>query len=377
MDELEHLDDLPIWPQQMAERIREAGPAVAGHGDAARRTYRTLAFVADLVASICRSAWQLGACWLLMLILLRLLRLDWNLPPGPWWNWTILLEFSADLLIRSTLMLALVIASLILACRAAARHLHYSLRRSKSPRSRWLATGQALLLAGSTPLALGSVDLETPAGARTELECHATWRVSPLGESWWLLQCPAAEDPSAECRIKRGASTESFAPGRRVVISSGRVERMEFASSIGDCATLVQLVDDKPAEQHLDVRLALPPSVTHISHAPGEKSAIDALDRFGDKLAKAVAQIPRKIEVTNPGGTPGLPENLLDRLVKSQEDIAKEASKRNRLEAAELHLRTSCETARRAMKFNKRADKSIGGDADCMKAIELYMEANP
>lgn len=372
MDELENLDNLPIWPHQMAKKIRAARGAMMNQGDAIHRTYRTLSFVAELLASICRNVWQLGACWLILLVLLRLLRLDWSLPPGPWWNWTMLLEFSTDLLVRTTLLLALVIASLTLACRAAARHLYFSLRRSTSPRSRWLATGQALLLAGSTPLAVGSVDLATPTDVRAELDCRASWSVSSLGESWWLLQCPVAEDPSAECRIKRGAATESFAPGRRVVMSSGRVERMEFTGSVGDCATLIQLVDEKPPEQHVDFRLALPPQVTHISHPPGERSAVDALDRFGDKLVKAVAQIPRRIEVTKPEARPPIPEELLTRLVASQESAAKEASERNRLEAEELRLRTSCETTRRAMKFNKRADMSIRGDKDCLEAIERY-----
>lgn len=376
MDELEQLDNLPIWPGQMAEKIRAAGPALVDRGDAARRAYRVLSFVAEFVASICRNAWQLGACWLALLVLLRFFRLDWNLPPGPWWNWTMLLEFSTDLLIRTTLLLTLLLASLILACRAAARHLYFSLRCSNSPRSRWLATGQALLLAGSAPLALGSVDSAAPADVRMESGCRAAWQVSSLGESWWLLQCPAADDPSEECGIKRGLAMESFAPGRRVVVSSGRVERMEFAGSVGDCATLVQLVDDRPPEQHVDFRVSLPPQVTHITQLPGEQSVSHALDRFGDKLARAVAQIPRKIEVSTPENSPVV-SGLLDRLADSQARAAMAASERNELAAAELRLRTWCETARKAMKFNTRADKSIRGDDDCVKAIERYNEAYP
>lgn len=385
MDErLERLSGLPLYPARLAKYLAEAHAALPrpSHPIYATRMLAALTLLADLAAFIAGSPLRVVIVCVCTFAALRLARSSWDLPPGPWWSWELLIGFDPTLVVMAAAVAILVPLLLAAICVGSGRLLHAALngQSASMPRARTLVA--AALIA--TLAVLASCNRNAPSDVASD--CGNMLSPSALGTSWWRLDCsPAA--PTA-CRVMQGREAMAIEPGHRLIVSTDQVRRIDFMPALQHCAAEVVLAGEsvaaapiQPVAIKVDPIRLEPVSVngavsmdaatrdafTHFTAAMHDLSA-----RLRD-LRSARLEVGGRVEAVVPEGIKAtLQVPQLQRAVDGFGHFVDEYMRANRRSERALQVQDVCITTRKARKAVDRARLFLHSDPDCLAALRLH-----
>jgi len=392
---LEQLDSLSPRPSMLLGQIEAARRALCRHHPLPPHVEGLLSsasLLAEIAISMAGSWWQLGVTWLTCFAGVRLLISTWDLPPGPWWNWGLLLGFDARSLTAASILLISLVTLPIMACHLAGKIAHRSLGGHTGIARHAPLAVAAILLA----LAIGLVSCSGRERSQALSSCGNAWQPQALGQGWWLLRCPD-DAHSPGCPIDRGdAHGENVAAGQRVIVPASQLLRIDFLASPRECASKVHLVRLEGVA--LPVSVTAPPlkfEPPNLSLSPTTLSfdiptllalheLSGSLTRLSQRMAKVVAGFPRKDDGKSPDASakqePGSSSDLPSLTAVLQTNLpllVSELRASNGTASAALRLRAICQTLRDARGAGGRMKLSAGGDHACIDAIDALLNKEP
>jgi len=380
-DWLERLRSLSILPAKQMQEIEKARKALRSHSPIPPRAEALLhdaSVLAELSAGIAGSGSRLALSWLVCFVAVRLLRSTWNLPPGPWWTWGLLLDFDASALAYACVLLVAVVAVPIALCLLTARYVHSLLQNAQALRLRPLpvaAAALALVLTGVGWCATGG---SNAAGS----DCAGGWEPRPLGQAWWLLQCPSDEHGTA-CRFDRGLTElDTVAAGQRLIVPASQLLRIDFLPNPTQCASQVHLARSE------SVPAALPLQMIRVQVDPGTSAnpgvlSLDlptllAIHDLSASLTSLGEHIPPRLDLKvtlpkpaepSPTKAPDL-QPLVDTLRTYLPGLVNTHADENAIADDALLVMAKCDAERGAGGFGDRVKVGASGDAACLDALK-------
>jgi hypothetical protein len=391
MDErLQQLQELSILPSRLAGQLadaRQAHSELPAPKALARQVLALLSFLADIVAAVAGEGRHLAATWLCAFLLTRLVASTWNLPPGPWWNWTLLLGFDRpSLLVATGLTAALVVVPIVL-CVAIGKVLHAYLRDNAAPpHARTLCASVMLVVAVITMMSCSGHAARDPVSG-----CGNALQPSALGQSWWLLQCPA--DAPQTCHVTRGDTTVPVGPGHQLIVAADQLRRIDFLPNAMHCASEVTLAGDignGVSGPHAPIEVKVQPitlAPVKLEHAlqvalDGRAAALfEKLDSTLDGLALQMKHRP-PIKLELAGSVRAiLPDQMKATLDMPQLAAAVDVYRAHAGDYADAstaaqkaqRMLAVCEMRRKAQSARSRTHLFWYSDPDCLKAIAEAM----